>query len=138
MESLALRQLVEQFEKGALRRRHYQRPFLVAPGLPDEAALSQFPIGDSGKTPACHSLGEECFRVVKHRPRVEFQLGCPARQGLIAVEMQFLRTGGREIMSESLLIECRPSAYSDGSTEQHLERDDNTLPGEGFLFAGLS
>ena len=39
MEGLALRNLIEQFEDGAFRRRYGQGPFPVSPGLLREAAV---------------------------------------------------------------------------------------------------
>ncbi len=142
-QCLALWNLIKQFEDGALRRRHYQRPFPMAPGLSYEAIWERI----SADIPASSGLAalrrqvardgsilEELPGPVKDELGVQFQLGDPAGRCRVAIEVDFARAGSGQIVSESLEFECCPAAHGERAIQQSLKRYDHMLPEQSVIF----
>ena len=79
---------------------------------------------------------EELFGVVKDERGVQFQLGNPAGQRLVAVSVDFAGTGGGQVMRESLQFEGCSSAHRERAFQQGLKGDDDVLPTQTFVFTG--
>ena len=82
------------------------------------------------------AIFEELLGVVKDKPGVQFQLGDPAGRRLVAIKVDFPRTGSGKVMRETLEFERCSAAHGERAFQQRLKRDDHMLPAEALVFVG--